>query len=129
MIHRALLGSFERFMGILIEHYKGAFPLWLAPTQVLMIPITENQNKYAKKIEIELKKSNIRVVIDDRNEKMGLKIREAITKKTPYLFIVGKNEENENKISVRSYKEGDLGQFSLDKMIKKLEEEIKDKKI
>ncbi len=129
MIHRALLGSFERFMGILIEHYKGAFPLWLAPTQVMIIPITDEQINYAKNIEKELKKDNIRVKTDKRSEKMGNKIREAITNKIPYLFIVGKNEVKKNIISVRTYKEGDTGKFSIPDIIKQVKEEIKNKKI
>ncbi len=127
MIHRALLGSFERFMGILIEHYKGAFPLWLAPVQVQVITITDEQKKYAKKIEKELKNSYIRTGTDIRSEKLGNKIREAITKKIPYLFIIGKNEEKENKVAVRTYKKGDIGKFNLNDITKQISKEIENK--
>lgn len=129
MIHRALLGSFERFMGILIEHYKGAFPVWLAPTQVMLIPVSDEQLEYIKKIENKIKNDNIRVNIDDRNEKIGHKIREAITKKIPYLFVIGKKEETDNTVSVRTYKQGDLGPYKVDDILKQISEEIKDKKI
>ncbi len=129
MIHRALMGAIERFMGMLIEHYKGAFPLWLAPVQVMIITITDDQIDYAKEIEKRLKKNNIRLEIDDRKEKMGHKIREAITQKIPYLFIIGKNEQEENKVSVRTYRDGDIGKSNLNDIVKKIKEEIENKKI
>lgn len=129
MIHRALLGSFERFMGILIEHYKGAFPVWLAPTQVCIITITDEQIKYAKNIENKLKSCNIRTVIDSRSEKMGHKIRDAITQKIPYLFVIGKEEEKDAQVSVRTYKDGDIGKFKLNEMIDRIQDEIYNKKI
>jgi len=127
MIHRALMGALERFMGILIEHYKGAFPVWLAPVQVIIVTITDDQINYAKNIKNELKKSSIRVEVDDRSEKMGHKIREAIMHKIPYIFIIGKNEQKENKVAVRTYHEGDIGLFTLNDILTKIKQEIAEK--
>jgi threonyl-tRNA synthetase len=124
MIHRALLGSFERFFGILIEHYAGAFPLWLSPVQVMIMPITEEQKSYVQSVKIKLEKEELRVNLDDRNEKINYKIREAETQKIPYMLIVGKKEEKNNTVSVRKHKEGDLGSFDLESIIKKLKEQI-----
>ncbi len=101
MIHRALMGSMERFFGVLIEHYAGAFPTWLAPVQTVIIPITDKQHAYAKKLQDELKKRNVRVDIDFRNEKLGQKIREAQLQKTPYMLILGEKEEQAGQISIR----------------------------
>ena len=124
IIHRALLGSFERFFGILIEQYAGAFPLWLSPVQVMIMPITEEQKDYVQEIKIKLQNEGLRVNVDDRNEKIGYKIREAETQKIPYMLIIGKKEENNKTVSVRKQKEGDLGTFDLDSIIKRLKEQI-----
>ncbi len=129
MIHRALLGSLERFFGVLIEHYGGAFPLWLSPVQVRVMPITDEQNSYSAEIEGRLKEEGFRVELDDRNEKINYKIREAEKEKIPYMFIVGKKEVQEKNVSVRRHKRGDLGRFDLDKTIQKLKEEVKNKAV
>lgn len=113
MVHRALLGSLERFMGVLIEHYGGAFPVWLAPTQVAVLPISQNFYEYAEKVTEVLKKNQIRVELDKRNEKIGYKIRDWETKKVPYMIIVGEKESQTENVSVRQHKKGDLGSFSL----------------
>ena len=129
MIHRALMGSLERFFGTLIEHYAGAFPIWLAPVQVIILPITDAQNDYAFSVERKLKKGNIRVSLDDRNEKVGFKIREAELQKVPYMIILGEKESQSGQISVRKRKKGDLGQFELDDFINQISKEIKQKVI
>lgn len=117
MIHRTIFGSMERFIGILIEHYAGAFPVWLAPVQVIVLPISEKHMGYAKKIKKVLEDNNIRVEIDERNEKIGYKIREAQIKKLPYMLIVGEKEEKSNTISVRKRETGDLGAKNLDEFV------------
>ncbi len=127
MIHRALLGSLERFFGILIEHYGGAFPLWLSPVQVRVMPITDEQNLYSAEILQRLQDEGFRAELDDRNEKINFKIREAEKEKIPYMFIVGKKEVLDNNVSVRKHKGGDAGKFNLDQIIQKLKEEIKNK--
>ncbi len=124
MIHRALLGSLERFFGVLIEHFAGAFPLWLSPVQIRMMPITDAQNPYAAQIRDRLQKDGFRVELDDRNEKINYKIREAETQKIPYMFIAGKREAQGNSVSVRKHKQGDLGTFEVDEVIAKLREEV-----
>ncbi|NMM64047.1 threonine--tRNA ligase [Clostridium sp. P21] len=127
MVHRVVFGSIERFIGILIEHYAGAFPAWLAPVQVKIMNITDGQIDYVNKIAKELKKNKIRVEVDLRNEKIGYKIREAQLQKVPYMLVLGDKEMKENTIAVRSRKLGDLGAMNLDKFIEKIKEEI-DKK-
>ncbi len=127
MIHRAVLGSFERFVGTLIEHYKGAFPLWLAPIQVMIITITDNQISYGKKIEKQLKEAFFRVETNFKSEKFGNKVREAIIRKIPYLFILGKKEEKNGSVSIRGYKEGEMGTFSVEDAIKMLREKVEKK--
>jgi len=127
IIHRAPFGSMERFMSILIEHFAGDFPLWLAPKQVSVIPVSDDQNKYAQKCADALAKHNIRAEVDSRSEKMGAKIRDAETAKVPYMFIVGSNEEEAYSVSVRRHKEGDIGEFDLSKIIDKLKTEINTK--
>lgn len=127
MIHRALLGSLERFFGVLIEHYGGAFPLWLAPVQVKVMAITDEQNPYSAEIADRLREDGFRVELDDRNEKIGYKIREAEKEKVPYMFVVGKREVEGREVSVRRHKEGDLGSFELEQIIQKLKEEVKSK--
>ncbi len=128
MIHRALLGSLERFFGVLIEHYAGNFPVWLAPVQVQVIPISEHQVDYAKGILQALRDANIRADIDVQNEKVGYKIREAEKQKIPYMIIVGNKEIEKSIISVRKHQEGDIGSFTLKKFIERINQEINDKK-
>ena len=120
MLHRVIFGSIERFIGILIEHYAGAFPVWLSPVQVKILPISEKQHDYARKVEEEMKAKGIRVKLDDRSEKVGYKIREAQLEKVPYMVIVGQKEEEENILSVRSRKDGDIGQMRLAEFMEKI---------
>jgi len=129
MIHRALLGSLERFFGVLIEHYGGDFPTWLAPVQVAVVPITDRSREYALTIQTELKKIGIRTFLDDRNEKVGYKIRESEMQKIPYMIILGDREVQENKITYRKRHEGDQGQIELSEFIEMITEEIHMKKI
>ncbi len=129
MVHRALLGSLERFMGVIIEHFGGAFPTWLAPVQAAVIPVSQNYMDYARKVRDELKKYRIRVELDERNEKVGYKIRDWETQKVPYMLIVGEKEMNENTVSVRKHKEGDKGAVSIDKFISDISEEITKKSL
>lgn len=109
MVHRALYGSVERFFGILVEHYAGAFPVWLAPVQAIVLPITDRQNQYAKEVRAKLEAGGIRATIDDRNEKVNLKIREAQLQKIPYMLVVGDRESQNGTVSVRNRKHGDQG--------------------
>ncbi|MGJ0908527.1 threonine--tRNA ligase [Clostridium botulinum] len=127
MVHRTIYGSVERFIGILIEQYAGAFPTWLAPVQVKLMNITDTQYDYLKKVEETLKENNIRVEIDTRNEKIGYKIREAQLQKVPYMLILGDKEVEAGKVAVRSRKDGDLGAISLEEFIEKIKNEIKNK--
>jgi len=127
MIHRAILGSLERFFGVLIENYGGAFPLWLAPVQVKIMTITDKQNDYAEAVAEKLKEHNIRYELDLRSEKIGFKIREAEISKIPYMFIIGQKEVDERKVSVRHYGQINLGVMQLDEAISKLKEEIENK--
>jgi threonyl-tRNA synthetase len=109
MVHRALFGSLERFFGILIEHYAGAFPVWLAPVQAIVLPITDRQSPYARQVLQQLQQAGLRVTLDDRNEKVTLKIREAQLQKIPYMLVVGAREEASGTVSVRNRKHGDQG--------------------
>ncbi|NQT95536.1 MAG: threonine--tRNA ligase [Candidatus Omnitrophica bacterium] len=127
MIHRVILGSMERFIGSLIEHYAGALPLWLSPVQAIVIPITDKQHKYAAKINDILAKAGLRTRVDNRKETMGYKIREAQTQKVPYMVIIGQKEEDKEKIAIRSRISGDEGQASIDKFIDRLNKEIEEK--
>lgn len=124
MIHRAPFGSMERFVAVLIEHCAGKFPLWLTPEQVAILPISEKYNDYAKKVLSLLKKYDIRGLIDDRNEKIGKKIRDNELKKIPYMIVIGEKEEAENKVAVRRQGEGDLGVFSIEDFAKMINDEI-----
>ncbi|MGA3264110.1 MAG: threonine--tRNA ligase [Terracidiphilus sp.] len=119
MVHRALFGSVERFFGVLIEHYAGAFPLWLAPVQIGLVPISERHHAYAKKVEAELKAAGLRVEVDDRNEKMNGKIRDFANQKTPYILVFGDKEEAANSVSVRTRSKGDQGSIPLADFIAK----------
>ena len=127
MIHRVAFGSIERFIGILIEHFAGAFPTWLAPVQVKVLPISDKYMDYANKVLDDLKESGIRAEIDTRAEKIGYKIREARLQKIPYMLVVGAKEEEEGKVSVRSRFAGDEGQKNPEEFIKALKEEIDSK--
>jgi len=124
MIHRALLGSLERFMAVLTEHYAGAFPLWLAPMQVEILPIADRHVEYCESVRKTLKTSGFRSHIDDRNEKMGFKIREAQMQKVPYMLVAGDKEIESGKVSVRSRVDGDLGAMSIPELIEKLKNEL-----
>lgn len=127
MLHRAILGSMERFIGILTEHFAGAFPVWLNPIQAIVLPITDEQADYAKAIAEELKASGIRVEVDYRNEKIGYKIREAQLQKIPYMLVVGKKEAEANEVSVRDRKEGDIGKMRLEDLKVQIVKEINEK--
>lgn len=128
MIHRALLGSLERFFGVLIEHYAGAFPMWLAPVQVKILPITDKQHKYASELHQILLEHDIRTELDDRNEKVNLKIREAEVHKVPYMLIVGGRESESRTASLRRHGKGNLGAKSIDSLIAMFKDEIESKR-
>lgn len=124
MIHRVVYGSIERFIGILIEHYAGKFPVWLAPVQAKILLVSDVYTDYAKEVLEELRSAGIRVELDDRNEKLGYKIREAQMDKVPYMLIVGQKEKDENQVSVRSREEGDLGSLDIHEFIQKVKNEV-----
>lgn len=128
MIHRACFGSMERFIGILIEHYAGAFPTWLAPVQVKILPISEKHVEYAEKLRKAFKKAYIRVELDDRNEKIGYKIRQAQMEKVPYMLVVGDKEEQEVTVAVRSRVEGEKGSVKWEDFLADILAEVKDRK-
>ena len=127
MIHRVVFGSIERFIGIIIEHFAGKFPTWLAPVQVKVLPVSEKSHDYAASVYEKLKASGIRAEIDNRDEKIGYKIREAQLKKIPYMLILGENESSTGCVSVRSRDNGDLGSNNLDDFIKDIKVEIESK--
>jgi len=124
MIHRAPFGSLERFVAVLIEHCAGNFPLWLTPEQVYILPISEKYNDYAKKVSSLLNNSDIRALVDERNEKIGKKIRDTELKKIPYMLIVGEKEEADGTVSLRKHGEGDKGFFSIADFKEIIEKEI-----
>ena len=126
VIHRAILGSSDRFISFLIEETKGVFPLWLAPTQINVMPISDNQRDYAKLVVEKLQEEGFRVKLDNRQEKIGYKIREAQLAKIPYMLIIGEKEVEANAVGVRSRKDGDIGAMSIDEFINKIKLEIKD---
>jgi threonyl-tRNA synthetase len=113
MIHRALLGSMERFAGILIEHYAGRFPVWLAPVQAIVLPISDRHNEYAARAMVELREAGVRVAVDDRSESIGRKIRDSSIGRYPYMLVVGDREEETGGVAVRSHEDGDLGEMSI----------------
>ena len=129
MIHRVVFGSVERFIGVLIEHFAGAFPLWLSPVQAVVLPIAARHADRAHEIEAELKKYGIRVKVDDRSEKIGYKIREAQLQKTPYMLVVGDKEVENGTVSVRHRGEGDIGSMELSSLCDRLADEVKTKAI
>jgi threonyl-tRNA synthetase len=117
MLHRAILGSMERFFGILIEHYAGAFPTWLAPVQATIIPISDDQHDYANATALTLEKAGVRVEVDASAERMGAKIAKATAQKVPYMLIIGKDEVDKGVVSVRERTEGDIGAKTVDEFI------------
>ena len=123
MLHRVIFGSIERFIGILIEHFAGAFPTWLAPVQVRILPIADSHKEYAEKLKKEFEENEIRVEIDEREEKIGYKIREAQLQKIPYMLIIGDKEVEANAVGVRSRKDGDIGAMKVADFIAKIKEE------
>jgi len=127
MVHRALFGSLERFFGILVEHYAGAFPLWLAPTQVCVIPITEKQHEYAQKVSDALRKAGFQVLCDVRSESMGAKIKDARLQRIPFMAVIGEKEQSEGTMAVRSRREDQLGAMDLETFIKKLQSELENR--
>lgn len=127
MIHRAIFGSFERFIGILTEHYQGVFPLWLSPIQVAILPISDKHNEYGKKILEELVRNKVRAKLDDRSERLQAKIRDHTLQKVPYLCIIGDKEIEKNQISVRERSGKDLGSLDLSDFVKRVREEIEKK--
>lgn len=128
MIHRAPFGSLERFIAVLIEHCAGKFPLWLAPVQAIVLPISDKYIDYANEVKSLLKKQDIRAEVDDRNEKIGKKIREAEMNKTPYMLVVGEVEMNEQKVALRKHSKGDLGTKTIAELIEFLQEEVDSKR-
>ncbi|HLD70281.1 MAG TPA: His/Gly/Thr/Pro-type tRNA ligase C-terminal domain-containing protein, partial [Negativicutes bacterium] len=127
MIHRALVGSPERFFGILLEHYAGNFPAWLAPVQVAIVPISEKHASYAAQVASTVKTAGIRFEVHNENESLGKKIREAEIQRIPYLLIMGDKEIAANAVSVRQRGKGDLGQKTIEEFINNISQEIKDK--
>ncbi len=125
MLHRALFGSLERFIGILIEHYSGAFPLWLAPLQAVVLNISEAQDDYAGEVLTALKRAGLRATVDLRNEKIGYKIREYTLQKVPYLLVVGDKEKRERKVALRSLRGEDLGSLPLEALVERLASEAR----
>ena len=123
MVHRALFGSLERFFGILIEHYAGAFPLWLAPEQVRVLPLTENQLEYGRSVRDALRAADIRVALDEKSEKVGAKIRRAQNEKIPYMLVLGPREAEAGQVAVRARLEGDQGAVSIESFIEKVKKE------
>jgi len=124
MLHRAILGSIERFMGVLTEHYAGAFPFWLSPVQVVLIPIAERHHAYARRVMAALEAAGLRVMLDARNEKMGYKIREAQKQKVPFMLVMGDREAETGQVSVRNRLEGDEGPAALEGFIARTKELI-----
>ncbi len=121
MVHRALYGSVERFFGILLEHYAGAFPVWLAPTQAIVLPIADRHLDYARTVEARLKAAGVRSEVDARSEKVNAKIRDAQLQKIPYMLVVGDREAAEGQVSVRNRKHGDQGAKPLHEFVAGLE--------
>ena len=125
MIHRAPFGSVERFVAVLLEHCAGDFPLWLTSEQVAILPISDKYNEFSEKIHSLLNNYDIRAFVDDRNEKIGKKIRESEIKKTPYMLVIGEKEFENNLVSVRQRSEGDIGSMSIEDFVKTIEDAVK----
>jgi len=128
MIHAAIMGSLERFMSILIEHFAGKFPVWLAPTQVKILPVGEKFEKYGKEILKKLQEEGVRAEISDMNETLGKRIRESEMQKIPYILVVGEKEESNNSVNVRHHTRGQEGEIKFEKFLKNLLSEISEKK-
>ena len=126
MIHRAPFGSMERFVAVLIEHTGGKFPLWLTPDQVAILPISEKFNDYAYEVKRQLEAEDLSVLVDDRNEKIGRKIRDTELKRIPYMLIVGEKEAENNEVSVRKQGEGDKGSMKIATFAALLNDEVED---
>ena len=127
MLHRVILGSLERFMGALIEHYAGALPVWLSPVQAVIIPITDQQHEYARAVEEKLRKQQIRVEVDARSEPMQKRIRAAQLEKVPYMLIVGQKEQAQGEIAVRSRLGGEQGTMKIEDFVQKISDEVEKK--
>jgi threonyl-tRNA synthetase len=128
MVHRAAFGSIERFIGILIEHYAGKFPVWLSPVQVRLLPITDRNNEYTDKVESALKAAGVRCESDKRQEKTGFKVREAQLERIPYMLVIGDKEQAENTVSVRRRDGGEMTTMAFDDFVAMITKEIKDRK-
>jgi threonyl-tRNA synthetase len=124
MIHRALMGAFERFIGILIEHYGGEFPLWLAPVQAAVLPIADRHVGYAREVAGRLREAGVRTEVDERSESVGKKIREGEVRKVPYMLVVGDQEQTDGTVSVRRHREGDLGAAPVEEFVERARDEI-----
>ena len=124
MLHRVIFGSIERFIGVLIENYAGAFPVWIAPVQVKILNITDAQFEYAEEIKRKMENANIRVEFDNSNEKIGYKIRKAQLEKIPYMVVIGEKEKENNTLSIRSRKDGDIGTMNIDQFISLVNSEV-----
>ena len=127
MIHRTILGSIERFLGILIEHFAGKFPVWIAPVQAIVLPISDKFNDYAYKIKKEMEQKGLRIEVDDRAEKIGYKIREARLQRIPYMLVVGEKEVENRLVSVNKRDVGDIGQYAVEDFISMILEEVEKK--
>ena len=128
MIHSARMGSFERFIGILLEHLAGEFPVWLAPTQAIVLPISDRHAEAALEIEAQLRARGLRAEVDERTESIGRKIREAELRKIPYMLVLGDREVEEGTVAVRRHREGDVGTFALERFIAHLEDETSERR-
>jgi threonyl-tRNA synthetase len=122
MVHRAIYGTYERFMAVLVEHYAGAFPLWLAPVQAVVVPVSDRHNEYAQSVAVDLRAAAFRVDVDDRRERMQAKLRDAQAQQVPYMLVVGDRDQQAGTVSVRERREGDLGAQPLPEFRKMLEE-------
>jgi threonyl-tRNA synthetase len=120
MIHRALFGSFERFIGILIEHYAGEFPLWLAPVQAIVLPLADRHADYAREVQAVLSDAGLRADVDERTESVGRKIREAELRKVPYMLVVGDREAEQRAVALRRHREGDQGTVTIAEAVERL---------
>jgi len=129
MLHAAIMGSIERFLSILIEHHAGAFPVWLAPTQVSLLPIADRHIEFCQQTAAQLEEKGIRVVIDDSAERLSKKIRNAQLEKVPYMLVVGDEEIESNQVGVRDRKEGDLGKMAVGAFVERVAEENEQKKV
>ena len=127
MIHRVVFGSIERFIGVITEHFAGAFPTWLSPVQVTVLPITDRSAEWAKEVLAKLEQSGVRAEIDLRNEKIGYKIREAQMQKIPYMLVVGDKEAESGSVAVRTRTGEDLGAMPLDEFLAKVGKEIRER--